>query len=292
MTGDQDHSGGARLMTRRAVMLSLLGAAAGAAAASPVAEAYTFGVTHHTRELPGLTRPLRVTQLSDLHYGPFVRARSVRTWVDAAQRTHADVILITGDFVDHRLDTTARDLITELRALHAPLGVYGVWGNHDYEYFGANDSPYRHWTARRLAFHDALADAGIQMLRNRGVPLRSDVYLAGVDDFRCGAPDLTRALRDAPGSGATLLMSHNPDFLPLVSEQVQFTFSGHTHGGQIRLPLIGALSTSSQYGQRFASGFIQDRTPGFVSRGLGVSHLPLRVNCPPELAVLDLHPPT
>jgi predicted MPP superfamily phosphohydrolase len=112
-----------------------------------------------------------------------------------------------------------------------------------------------------------------------------------VDDFKMGRPDLAATLQGIPSGIATLLLTHNPDQLPeLARDQVSLALAGHTHGGQVRLPLVGALITSSDSGQRFAQGWVDDPVRAYTSRGLGVTALPVRLFCPPELAVFDLQP--
>ncbi|MBB6098698.1 hypothetical protein HNR42_002133 [Deinobacterium chartae] len=282
-----------RVFLRRT--LGGLGVLATLGGGGAVAQVYRFEVNRHRAPLPGLRTPLRVVMLSDLHYGPFIGTGSVRAWVDAALEARPELIVMTGDFVDTDLEGSPRDLIAELSRLRAPLGVWGVWGNHDYGSFGAYvrrwQAAHQEANARLAAFGNALSAAGVRILTNQGVRLRPDLYLAGVDDFWWGRPDLGAALAGAPATGAWLLMSHNPDLLPEVPTRVGLTLSGHTHGGQVRLPLVGALRTASRYGERFVQGFVRGPAPGFVSRGLGVSMLPVRWACAPEVVVLDLEPP-
>ncbi|WP_052195458.1 metallophosphoesterase [Deinococcus radiopugnans] len=279
-------------LPRRAALTGLL--ALGAARAASLSGADRAVVVRHTAGLPGLTRPLRVAQLTDLHYGLYIGAEQVRAWVDATLTERPDLIVITGDFLDADVMGGAAPLLAELSRLSAPLGVYGVWGNHDYGSFGQYarrfHSPQRaDWRERRAHFAAALADSGVTILTNAGVQLRPDVYLAGVDDWMQGQPDLTAALRGR-GGGATLLLSHNPDQLPFVPASVGLTLCGHTHGGQVRLPLLGAVSTASAHGQRFAQGWVQAPARAFVSRGLGMTAVPARLSCPAEIAVFELEP--
>ncbi len=286
-------------LTRRRVLRGLAGAGLGAAALGGMgaAQAYLFDVTRHTRPLPGLTRPLRVAFLTDLHFGLFIFGGSVRSWVDAANALGADLIVLGGDQMDYRADETPTGLLSELRRLKAPLGVYGVWGNHDYGSFGKYYSPHYgparpDWPQRRENLRVAYAEAGVTILRNEGRRVRDDLYLAGVDDLWEGEVDLGTALAGQPPAGATLLVSHNPDLLPDLPTGLGLVLSGHTHGGQIRLPLIGAPVVPSKYGQRYALGWVAGAhgTPAYVSRGLGLSGVPLRNLCPPEVAVFTLLP--
>jgi uncharacterized protein len=249
----------------------------------PTPDVLPFKVTQHRLGLTGLERPLCVVHLTDLHFGPAQRLPSVRAWVDATLEQKPDLILITGDFIEYRKSLSGvTELCAELSRLGAPLGVFGVLGNHDL------------YAVRlaRLELIEPLERAGIRILTNIGIQIRDDVFVAGVDDLWNGKPDLEKALQDAPDTGAILLMSHHPDFLETVPARVGLTFCGHTHGGQIVLPWVGALHTGSTYGQRFVQGFVTGAlgARGFVSRGLGTTALPVRYNCPAELAVFDLMP--
>ena len=250
-------------------------------AARAVQNAYRFEVTRHRRTLSKLETPLRVVQLSDLHTGPFIGCAAVREWVNAANAQEPDLIIITGDFVDHWFGRDVEALGEVLLGLRAPLGAWGVWGNHDYARFA---------DLRRL--ESPLNRAGIHILNNRGVKLRDDLYLAGVDDVQGGEPDVSLALRDRPQGAACLLLAHNPDFIPNIPREVDLTFCGHTHGGQIRLPAVGPVFTSSAHGQRFASGWVEESALplAYVSRGLGTVIFPARLNCSAELVVFDLLP--
>lgn len=261
-----------------------LGAAAigvAALAAWSLAAPHRFVVSRHRLPLAGLREPLRLVQLSDLHYGTVHRAGSVRRWVDAALAEQPDLVVITGDFLDDETGLGLMAGLSEgLRRLRAPLGVWGVIGNHDLHAarFGS-----------RAELERALERAGVRLLVNRGERVRRDLFVAGVDDLWLGRPDLDAALAGA-GDDATLLLSHNPDLLPRVPEWVALTLSGHTHGGQVVLPVVGALHTGSSYRQRFTSGLVRGPAQGFVSRGLGTTTLPVRLLCPPEIVVLDLVP--
>ena len=237
-------------------------------------------VTRQQVRLARLKAPLRVAFLTDLHFSRAFGEGSVRRWVDAALAESPDVILLGGDFVDDAVppEGLAR-LSAELAWLEAPLGVHAVIGNHDRNAYANLDS-----------LTDWLNRASINVLVNSGVRLRDDVWLGGVDDLWTGLPDVASAFAAADESAAWLLLSHNPDFLPRVPERVDLTFSGHTHGGQVVAPIFGPLYTGSSYGVRFASGLVRGPALGYVSRGLGSTTLPVRIACPPEIAILDLLP--
>ncbi|WP_027480911.1 metallophosphoesterase [Deinococcus pimensis] len=266
-----------------------------------VANTYRFVTTRHSVRLPGLTRGARVAHLSDLHYGLFVGRGTVRRWVDAVLAARPDLVVITGDFLDSGVGGRRhRKLMEELSRLSAPLGVYAVWGNHDWTSLNTN--------ATRVTFAERLRLHGVKLINNAGVQVRDDLYVAGVDDWWFGTQDLDAALRDHTG-GAVVLLAHNPDYLMHVPGRVHLTLSGHTHGGQVRLPLFGPLKRRSTL-LRALQGWVRgthivqspaEGTPagtpdgnalGYVSRGLGVTGVPMRWACPPEVVILDLEPTT
>lgn len=284
---------------RRRFLRGLLGGtlALGTLGGVGVAQAYDFGTVREEAALPGLRSPLRVAFLTDLHYGLYIFERQIRAWVDTANAARPDLVLLGGDFLDVRSDVDPAPLLTELARLRAPLGVYAVWGNHDYGSFGAYDrgvlgQGIPGWAERREQVAAAFAAAGITVLRNVGRAVRDDLWVGGVDDLWRGEPDAAAALAGAGEGQASVLLSHNPDLLPDLPRRVGLVLSGHTHGGQIRLPVVGAPVVPSRYGQRYAMGWVQGAhgTPGYVSRGLGVSGLPLRNLCSPEVTLLSLRP--
>jgi uncharacterized protein len=296
------------LLSRRQLLglgtsLGLLGAGVGTAQGYSAAQLSRV----HTR-LPGLQTPLSVALLADLHYGPYIRERQVSAWVDLTLGARPDLVLVAGDFCDVELGQgMPAPLLRQLARLQAPLGVYGVWGNHDYGSFGQHTRPLigpaqDDWETVRHTFQTALTDAGLHILNNQGRLLRDDLWLGGIDDLTFGLPDAQAALQQAPGQAAQLLMVHEPDDLMTLAAVPAWrpdglALCGHTHGGQIRLPFIGAPVLPSSYGQRFAQGWVQgepaDRKPGargYVSRGLGLSGLPIRNLCPPEVVLFELLP--
>lgn len=261
----------------RLALLAGLGAALGGMAFWNV---YRFVVSRQQVRLRGLESAVRVAQLSDLHYGPFIDSETVSGWVQATMAERPDLIVLTGDFMDARSRRPAEDLFGALAPLSAPLGVWVTWGNHD------------HIRRSRLQLLAAeLGNLGFGILTNRTVMVREDLQLAGLDDWRLGSPDLAGTLAQLQPGAARVLLSHNPDALPeLPAGSVDLVLCGHTHGGQVSIPLYGALITGSRYGKRFAEGWVDAPVPAYVNRGLGVSGIPFRAFCPPEIAVMDLLP--
>lgn len=273
--------------------------------------AYRFVVSRYRRSLRGLHRLLRVAQLSDLHLGFWIQRGSLEAWVRATNAEQPDLVVITGDLSDSPRPHQVLPVLPRLGELRAPLGVWAVWGNHDYRFnhyqikdraepqrpprgfLRAFDPPQKVPMCPPEGLEAPLRAAGVEVLHNRGVILRDDLFLAGVDDFWHGEPDLRAALQDTPLESARLLLAHNPDYLYEVANsplQPDLTLCGHTHGGQIVLGSYGPVFTSSQYGQKFAGGWVNEPVPAFVSRGLGVSVVPLRYRCDAELVVFDFLP--
>ncbi len=268
---------------------TFLALAAGAVATSTslavlqgaVEETHRFVVTRHTAILEGLEQPIRVAQWTDLHHGPWIRRQHLEAWVAATLDASPDLIVMTGDLVDRHAGPEAIEvLIKALAGLTAPLGTYAVWGNHDHARFGD-----------LTRFQSLLRGAGVHLLINQGRRVRDDLWLMGIDDLLRGRPHLPSALAGKPPSAASLLLAHNPDVLPRVPQcQVGVTLCGHTHGGQVVLPLLGPPFTSSRYARKFLAGWVQAPARAYVSRGLGVSYVPVRWNCRAELALFDFLP--
>lgn len=232
------------------------------------------------------SRPLRVAVLSDLHVGaPYYGLDRLPEVVARTNATRPDLICILGDVVTLGVAggsfVPPEPIAAELSRLRAPAGVVAVMGNHDRAFNGPR--------VRR-----ALESAGIRVLEDTAVRVATPagpLWIAGVSDLWQGPHDLPRALRAVTDSETpVLLITHNPDLFPDVPDRVMLTLAGHTHGGQVRLPLIGAPIVPSSYGQRFVAGHIVEHGRHlFVSTGIGTSDLPVRFGVPPTIFVVTLH---
>jgi predicted MPP superfamily phosphohydrolase len=230
--------------------------------------------------LPNALHGLRIVQISDIHHGLFLPKEWLSEAVRQANRLDPDIIALTGDFVTYsrRNIGPAAEVLGRLRAR---FGVYAVLGNHDFR-------------VDPDAVTSALRRQRIEVLRNRHVSLRfgsASLYLVGVDDYGYGA-DLRRAIRGVPRDAATILLAHNPRVIHLASRHgVSLVLSGHTHGGQVNLPLLGTVYGRSPERLRYKVGW--DRmgmTQIYVSRGIGTIVLPWRLRCPAEISHLELLP--
>ena len=232
--------------------------------------------------LPAELAGLRIAQISDLHYGKVVSADLIRHAVDLTVQQSPDLIVVTGDFVSN-LDNGEADLVArDLARLRAPLGQFAILGNHD------------HWT-NPVEVADAVRRAGLTLLRNGHQPIvrgGGRLWLAGVDDVWMGKANLAQALDGVPPDGRTVLLAHEPDFADEAAQdrRVALQLSGHSHGGQIRLPLLGApvlppVGRKYPYGLRRVGGLTL-----YTNRGIGLIQPAVRVNCRPEVTVVELVP--
>ena len=236
-----------------------------------------------TLTLPDLTSAwegLRIVQVSDLHCSR-LRPRYEQLRRELANLEPVDLVFFTGDYMNHPGDEpVAEQLVRQLLAvLHPRLGVFGVFGNHD-----------------SILLRQTLANAPIRWLTDEAVTVTDQdaaMEIMGFAGDRHTRPDAVALLKNRPecgGRSLRLLLSHYPTYLPTAADLgVQIMFSGHTHGGQIRLPLIGATYNSSDLPLRFSTGVLRYRqTLAVVSRGLGETFIPMRFLCKPHLLVSTL----
>ena len=228
--------------------------------------------------LPGRFDGLRIVQISDIHHGLFLPKEWLDEAVRQANHLNPDIIALTGDFVTYsrRNIEPAAEILGRLRAR---LGVYAVLGNHDFR-------------VDADAITAALQRQRIEVLRNRHISLGfggDSLFLAGVDDYGYGA-DVRRAMKGIPREAVSVLLAHNPRIIRLASSKgVSLVLSGHTHGGQVNIPILGTIYGRSPERLRFKIGW--DRlgaTQIYVSRGIGTIVLPWRLRCPAEISSLEL----
>lgn len=230
---------------------------------------------------------IRVAVLADFHVGsPFNGLDKLDKIVRLTQGARPDLVLLAGDFVIHGVVgghfVVPAEIADRLRNLSAPLGVWAVLGNHDWELGGGR--------VRR-----ALEGAGIPVLEDACVSVSSGAcafWLAGIGDFWEGRHDVGAALARVPADAAVVAFTHNPDVFPDVPERVSLTIAGHTHGGQVYIPGLGRPVIPSRYGQRFAIGpIVEGKKHLFVTPGLGTSILPARFLTPPEISIVSIRRP-
>ncbi len=243
--------------------------------------------------LPSAADGLRVVFLSDLHLQPNgFGVDLAEQAVLRANETDPDVVLLGGDLV-HWCGAVPY-LIPVLRRLHSRYGVFAVLGNHDHHcpWRWQKPAPWGGKPLTEQGWREALAQAGVQLLVNEATSLLvngAHVWIAGVDDAYTGRNDLAKALSGVPDDAFVLLLSHSPDVVdaPLI-HRVALVMCGHTHGGQVVLPLVGPLWVPCRNPKQRAQGLVRlNGTWLYVSRGVSAG-LPLRFRCPPEVTVFTL----
>jgi uncharacterized protein len=274
----QSPSGISRRQWLHGVVAAAVGTAAGTAAHGFLYERHRVEVTRAVLAVSGWPdglSGLRVGFITDLHRSALVPHGLVDAAVRLLMNEQPDLIVLGGDYVTWGERRFVQPAADALAPLSAPHGVFGVLGNHDDD----RDMP------------GALEQNGVEMLRDertRIVVRNEPIDLVGIRYWTRRVADIGRLVRG--GVAATILIAHTPSRLVEASALgVPLMLSGHTHGGQVVLPGVGAVAARnfpivSGAGQR-------DHTTAFVSRGVGTVYVPIRVACPPEVAILTLKAP-
>ena len=278
---------------RRFLKAGILGAA-GLALYSSGIERHWIEVVEreiHLAGLPASFNGLRIAQLSDIHMDEYTEPIFLRHVIHRINEMQPDVVLLTGDYISWGLATSEFAIGAAWQCANILTGlacrqVYAVLGNHD---VGVDP---KQVTA-------ALSANGITVLTNACVPLQRGggrIWLAGLDDPVLGLPDpelaIPAAIRNVPNE-PVILMCHAPDYVDYllsrpVGNAIGLVLSGHTHGGQVRLPLVGAMQLP-ELGKKYVEGwFGLGGMQLYVNRGIGTVGLPFRLDCPPEITLLTL----
>jgi uncharacterized protein len=226
---------------------------------------------------------LVVVVASDFHAGgPHVDGARVERIARRLARAKPDLALLLGDFVDHRVlgggNEPPEAVGRALAPLRPPLGIWGVLGNHDWNYGGER-------------VREGLEASGVQVLEDDAVEIAHNLWLAGLADPTERRPEPHKAFGAVPEGAALLVLLHDPDLFPSVPERAALTVAGHTHGGQVDLPLIKNLVIPSRFGGRYDRGVKEERGRLLlVTSGVGESRWPIRLRRPPEALVLTLRP--
>lgn len=267
------------LLVLVALGLGLIGWAYWTAVADPVVREAEVALAGWPEGAP----PVRAVLISDIHVaGPDMPPGRLARIVEQINALRPDIVLIAGDFVsDKRMSTRFYPLgeaVAPLAGLRSRFGAIAVLGNHD------------HWRDAGEA-RAVLGRIGITVLDNEAIAA-GPLAVGGLDDAFTGHEDLAATLarlRALPG--ARILLSHSPDPFPHVPAEIGLVLAGHTHCGQVRLPLIGAVSTMSDHGDRYACGLLREGGKTLiVSAGLGTSILPLRLGAVPDLWLVTIGP--
>lgn len=229
---------------------------------------------------------ITIVQFSDTHLGFQYNLNKMTKLMDTINSFKPDLIFFTGDLMDTPNQYADKKKIAPiLDKLHAPMGKYCIYGNHDHGGYGST------------LYKDIMEEAHFTLLLNDARPIRlkdgNSIYLVGIDDAMLGRPDLSLALKKVPENVFTLLLSHAPDLADSASHYpIQWQLSGHSHGGQVKIPFFGPL-VIPPFARKYPEGIYS--IPGkyepltlYVNRGLGTTRLPFRFMAKPELTVFTL----
>lgn len=236
--------------------------------------------------LPMEFHGFRIAQLTDIHFGPNIGHSHVEKCLRVAHEFKPDVLALTGDFVGHpfrkgygpegaRFAEPCSDALVGLK----DVPQLAILGNHD------------HWNDAEIV-HGALAERGITVLRNSSTVMERGgkrLWIGGVDDAFAGKADLPATLAKVPSGEATILLAHEPDYADYATRfPVDLQLSGHSHGGQVRLPGIGPLILPAMARKYHTGHYRIGALQLYTSRGVGVINPPVRFNCPPEVTLITL----
>ena len=269
--------------TARRRFLKGLGIGVAATAAAYVDARYIepkyIEVSRHTAYLPDLPVAMEgfaIAQLSDIHYGPITPEKVIRDAIALAVREKPHLVALTGDFVNREPEEAERLALLLKPLAAAPFGMIGCLGNHDYR--GGGDPITR-----------TLERAGVVMLRNDSRVLAPGFAVAAIEDTHNGHPDPEKAFAGVPKNAACVFLTHNPTGIFGAASRKCVALSGHTHGGQIRVPGFAARNAADMEGFPMVEGWGKfDQSRLFISRGVGMMHQPYRFLCRPEVAIIVL----
>jgi uncharacterized protein len=225
---------------------------------------------------------LRIAVMSDIHVGGrFIDDDKLRSIVRRTNELNPSLVVILGDYMTGRgRDTHPPERFAPiLKELKAPLGVFSVLGNHDWWFDG-------------IRVRNALEANGIRVLDDEVTELKlltGSFWLVGLADLWTRPQRIEQTIAKIPEGTPIIAITHNPDVFPKVSARVQLLLAAHTHGGQVRFPLIGTVVQASDYGERYLRGHVFEQNHHlFVTTGIGTSIVPVRFGVPPEIVLLRI----
>jgi len=254
-------------------------------------------------EIPALNNGLqgyRILHVSDIHFDE--KIKNNKTLWDQLHSHEADLVVITGDFITE--ERYVDSLIEYMQGMKAKDGVLAILGNHDYAFLTMMQH-FRHYVMNRPYVQNdwkrlvsLLGKIGVKVLINSFEIVKTasgaSLFIEGTDDPVLGTPKISDSSPEYESSDFKILLSHSPDILysdELKKKKFDLLLTGHTHGGQIRVPGIGPLVTGAKYARRKESHGTFMTSGGMlvnVSSGIGHTLLPIRINCPPELVLIEL----
>jgi uncharacterized protein len=277
-----------RVFIKRAVgsLLTVVGAGYGGYFYAKQIEPRLLQINSHTivhADIPKSFNGFKIVQFSDTHLGFHYDLTQFKKLLTKINNLKPDVIFFTGDLMDTPNQYQhAEEIIPLLKNLHAPFGKYSIYGNHDHGGYGSDI----YKNIMELSDFELLLNESSQLTLLDG----SSICVIGIDDAMLGKPDLESALSKVRQDQYKILLSHAPDLADkAVNFNIHFQLSGHSHGGQIKIPFLGALITPP-YAKKYHEGFyeIEDILTLYVNRGIGTTRLPFRFLSKPEITIFTL----
>lgn len=272
-----------RTFLKKAVgsLLALLGLSSGTYYYARDVEPILLHINKNTiasKKITNSFNNFKIVQFSDTHVGFHYSLQQLKELVQKINGLDPDLVVFTGDLVDEpqnfHWDSKIINVLKQLSAYH---GKFWIYGNHDHGGYGTE------------VVNDVMKKAGFQLLQNNHTTIEianEEIVIAGIDDVMLGKPDLDAALVNANPNLFTILLAHEPDFADIAKKYpIDVQLSGHSHGGQIRFPLIGHLY-SPAYAKKYVQGkysLNNDKFLLFVNSGIGTTRAPFRFLCKPEI---------
>ncbi|WP_234998392.1 metallophosphoesterase [Salirhabdus sp. Marseille-P4669] len=238
----------------------------------------------YSPKLPESFTGMKIVHFGDTHLGFHYSLNQLEKLVDQINQLNPDIVFFTGDLIDDPKIYPPNQFQTcseILSAIKAPFGKFWIYGNHDHGGYGTD------------IIKDVMKLGGFQLLQNEAIEMEQNsekINIGGLDDVMLGRPDLDRTFETTNFDHFTILLCHEPDFADqTIRYPVDVQFSGHSHGGQIQIPLIGYVITPP-FAEKYVEGkhTIGDSLQLYITRGIGTTRLPYRFLCKPEINVYTL----
>jgi hypothetical protein len=276
----QDSSIGVDQHRRRLLQTGGWGLAAAPLLLAGYGAAYA-GKTYEVKELAlPFGHPLRVVQLSDIHAGLYMTRREIRRLVDQVAALQPDLFVLTGDYITNSIQFLP-ECVEEMARIRPVYGTFAIMGNHE------------SWLGRPSEIMELFRKHRITLLLNTHHVIQTQAgyfAVAGIDDLKAGHPNLEAALLGLDSAIPTILLSHRPEIFPLAAaHRIPLTLAGHYHGGQIKLSLPGGEFSPAHLLTPYPEGLFRIKACHlYVSRGIGTTFTPVRLNARPEITLLHL----
>ncbi|SCN40450.1 Metallophosphoesterase [Bacillus cytotoxicus] len=241
--------------------------------------------THYTLQsplIPNSFHGMKIIQFSDLHLGYYFSLQRLSSIVSKINDATPDIVLFTGDLIDNYQTYGETPFVSAiLRNIRAPFGKFAIYGNHDHGGYGTE------------YYQQIMNESGFELLQNKEKRIRlfdgTEISIVGIDDMLLGKPKIEETLQHIKHNIYTIVLVHEPDIASKVAKfPVNVQLSGHSHGGQVQIPFLGAVVTST-LAKQYIEGFYHiDDLVLYVNRGLGRTRIPFRFMARPEITLFTL----